>query len=65
VCFAELLGSTLSVHLAATWATAEGWQGVARTAVIEAANVAAFGSFWVAQYLILDKVLFRSKVRLS
>jgi putative flippase GtrA len=60
MCFLELLGSTLAVHLAAVWASSEGLRGWRRTAVVEVANVVAFGSFWVAQYLLLDKVLFRA-----
>jgi len=28
----------------------------------EVANVAAFGSLWIAQYVILDKVLFRPEL---
>jgi putative flippase GtrA len=58
VCFLELLGSTLAVHLAAGWATSQGWHGLDRTAVIEAANVLAFGSFWAGQYVLLDRVVF-------
>jgi putative flippase GtrA len=65
VCFLELLGSTLAVHMAALWASSAGLHGWRRTAVVEVANVAAFGSFWVAQYLLLDKVLFRRRIEAS
>jgi putative flippase GtrA len=54
-----LTASTIAVSLAASWAASAGLDGVARTAVIEAANVVAWGSLWVAQFVILDRVLFR------
>jgi putative flippase GtrA len=60
-CFVELLGSTLVVHLAADWAGHHHVMGPERTALIEMANVVAFGGFWVGQYLLLDKVLFRHR----
>jgi putative flippase GtrA len=58
-CFFELLGSTLVVQLAADWAGGHHVTGVERTAILELAHVVAFGSFWVGQYILLDKVLFR------
>jgi putative flippase GtrA len=63
--FVELVGSTLAVHLAAGWADGRGLHGLERTAVIEVANVFAFGSFWIAQYVVLDKLLFRHDRRLA
>ncbi|MDQ1431508.1 MAG: hypothetical protein QOF40_2110 [Actinomycetota bacterium] len=57
--FTGLALSTLTVSLAAAWAAAIGVDPATRTIMIEAANVAAFGSLWVAQFLILDRVLFR------
>ena len=57
--FAGLALSTLTVSLAAAWATNTGVDATTRTIVIEAANVAAFGSLWIAQFVILDRVLFR------
>jgi len=54
--------STLTVSLAAAWADTAGLHGATRTAVIELANVAAWGSLWVAQFVILDRILFRSSV---
>jgi len=50
--------STVVVSLAAGWATAAGLDVVARTTAAEMANVATFGTLWVLQYLILDRVLF-------
>jgi putative flippase GtrA len=58
--FTGLALSTLTVSLAAAWADAAGLQGFTRTAAIEAANVAAWGSLWVAQFVILDRFLFRA-----
>jgi putative flippase GtrA len=60
-CFVELLGSTLVVHLASDWAGHHHLVGPERTVVLEVANVVAFGGFWVGQYLLLDKVLFRHR----
>jgi putative flippase GtrA len=57
--FAGLALSTLAVHRAAIWAEHAGLSGTARTVAIEAANIGAFGSLWIAQFLILDRVLFR------
>jgi putative flippase GtrA len=57
--FAGLALSTLAVHRAAIWAEHMGFSGTARTLAVEAANIAAFGSLWIAQFLILDRVLFR------
>jgi putative flippase GtrA len=58
--FTGLSLSTLAVSLAAASAGAAGLDGFPRTAAIEAANVGAWGSLWVAQFLILDRFLFRS-----
>ena len=33
---------------------------MARTLVLQGANVIAFGSLWVAQFFILDRVVFRA-----
>jgi putative flippase GtrA len=63
--FAGLALSTLTVSLAAAWAAHAGVTGTARTFVIETANVAAFGSLWIAQFLILDRILFRSRIEAS
>jgi putative flippase GtrA len=59
--FSGLALSTIAVSAAAGWATAAGLGTGARTLVAEGANVATFGSLWVAQYLILDRVLFRAR----
>ena len=53
--------STVAVHLAAGWASSAGLGTGARTLTAEAANVGTFGSLWVAQYVILDRLLFRSR----
>ena len=58
--FVGLALSTLTVSLAAAWAAQMGVGGSMRTLVIELANVAVFGSLWVAQFLVLDRILFRS-----
>jgi putative flippase GtrA/glycosyltransferase involved in cell wall biosynthesis len=60
--FAGLGLSTATVSLAAAWAGRAGLGAAGRTLAAEAANVAAFGSLWIAQYMILDRVLFRAAV---
>jgi putative flippase GtrA len=59
--FSGLALSTVVVSLAAGWATAAGLGAAARTAAAEMANVATFGTLWVLQYLILDRVLFAAR----
>ena len=59
--FAGLALSTLAVHTAATSADAAGWTISARTLAVELANLSAFGSLWVLQFVVLDRVLFRSR----
>ena len=59
--FTGLALSTLTVTLAAAWADAAGLDGFARTVAIEVANIAAWGSLWIAQFVILDRFLFRSQ----
>jgi putative flippase GtrA len=63
-CILSLAGlclSTLAVGGAAAWAARAGVRGGARTLAVEGAHVAAFGSLWVVQYLVLDRVLFRRR----
>ncbi len=56
--FAGLVLSTLSVSLVATWATGAALAPALRTIAIELANVAAFGTVWIAQFVILDRIVF-------
>jgi putative flippase GtrA len=58
--FISLAWSTLAVKYGASWADTHHLHRVARTLVVETANVAAFGSAWVVQFVLCDKVLFRS-----
>jgi putative flippase GtrA len=58
--FAGLALSTLAVSLAAHWASTHGFTNTGRTLVAEAANVSTFAALWLAQYAILDRVLFRT-----
>jgi putative flippase GtrA len=56
--FAGLALSTVAVSVAAAFAQTSGFSTGMRTLAIEAANVAAWGSIWLAQFFILDRVLF-------
>jgi putative flippase GtrA len=61
--FAGLALSTIAVSEASRWATGDGLGVGARTLVAELANVATFGTLWVVQFVILDRVLFRARTR--
>ena len=37
-----------------------GWSHWGHTLAVEFANIAAYGSLWVVQYVVLDRLLFRS-----
>lgn len=56
--FAGLVLSTLLVTLIGRWAASAELNATWRTLAVSAANLAAFGTLWVAQFLILDRVLF-------
>jgi putative flippase GtrA len=63
--FAGLALSTLAVGAAARWAAGAGVGDTVRTLVVEGANVAAFGTLWIAQFLLLDRVLFGRRASAS
>jgi putative flippase GtrA len=56
--FVGLALSTITVSLAAAFAASSGFSAGMRTLTIEAANVGAWGSIWLAQFFVLDRVLF-------
>lgn len=53
--------STLAVSLTGRWADHADLTGASRTLAIQSANVAAFGALWLAQFVILDRVLFADR----
>jgi len=61
--FLGLALSTVAVACAGAFAASAGFSGVLRTGVIELANVAAWGSIWLAQFVVLDRVLFAASPR--
>jgi putative flippase GtrA len=56
--FLGLALSTVAVGFASAFAASSGFSTGMRTFVIEAANVAAWGSIWLGQFFVLDRVLF-------
>lgn len=60
--FAGLALSTVTVSAAASYATHAGFSNEARTVLALLANIGAFGTLWLAQFVILDRVLFRVKM---
>ena len=61
--FAGLAVSTLAVAAAAGWAANAQVGDAVRTVAVEGANVAAFASLWVLQFVLLDRVLFGRRPR--
>lgn len=59
--FTGLGVSTLLVSTATGVASAHHAGDAVRTAVALAANLVGFGSVWVAQYIVLDRLLFRHR----
>jgi putative flippase GtrA len=59
--FTGLALSTAAVSLAARWATTAQLGAAGRTVASEAANVGTFATLWVVQYVVLDRLLFRSR----
>jgi putative flippase GtrA len=58
---AGLALSTLAVAVASRWADAVALDTTRRTLTVQGANLAAFGLVWIAQFFLLDKVLFRRR----
>ena len=57
--FTGLLVSTVAVGLVS--GRTVGWSHWGHTLAVELANAAAYGSLWVVQYVVLDRVLFRNR----
>ena len=53
-----LVISTFAVHLASDATSAA--SRLLHTAAVEMANVAAYGTLWIIQFILCDRVLFRS-----
>lgn len=59
--FLELAISSLVVHFVGVHATAVGWSRPVRTFAVEVATVGTTGVLWVVQFVLFDRVLFRTK----
>lgn len=57
--FAGLGLSTAAVHFVDLYVRQSGWSNGSRTIAVEVASNAAFGLLWIAQFVILDRLLFR------
>jgi putative flippase GtrA len=55
--FAGLVLSTVAVHLAAD--ATMSWTRFMHTAAVEIANLGAYGTLWVIQFLLCDRILFK------
>jgi putative flippase GtrA len=55
-----MLLSTWVAHLCDVWASSVGVSRAGRVALIDGGTLATFGALWVAQFLILDRWLFRA-----
>jgi putative flippase GtrA len=62
--FLGLALSTIAVAVVASWATAAGLTSTTRTVAVELANLSAFGALWLAQFVVLDRWLFRTRAPL-
>ena len=59
--FAGLVLSTVAVSMVGHLAEQMALTGLVRTVAIEGANLGAFGLLWIAQFVILDRVLFKDR----
>jgi putative flippase GtrA len=57
-----LLLSTVAVSVLTDWAIKFGYGPAVQSVVADAANLMAFGSLWIVQFVVLDRVLFRAEV---
>jgi putative flippase GtrA len=59
LCITGMLLSSLAVDRAAARTAA--WSTTARAIALPAANLFVFGSLWLVQFVVLDRVIFRGK----
>jgi hypothetical protein len=62
--FAGLVLSTIAVALTAAWTTGVHYGSpMIQTALLLVAHLSGFGLLWVAQFILLDRVLFADRVQ--
>jgi hypothetical protein len=59
--FAGLALSTIAVAFAGAFAQSSGLSGGVRTLLIEGASLAAWGTLWLGQFFVLDRLLFAAR----
>ena len=62
---AGLALSTATVSVAGRWADGIGWADSTRTLAVQVASLAAFGTLWLLQFALLDRVLFADRRRVG
>lgn len=61
MCLVALVASTVAVTAADRWAAGLDASRAVRTLVVLTTNVLTFGALWVAQFVVLDRVLFAGR----
>ncbi|HWJ97086.1 MAG TPA: GtrA family protein [Acidimicrobiales bacterium] len=57
--------STAAVSLAGRWSDHAGLTGAGQALAVQGADVAAFGTRWLAQFVILDRIVFADHARVG
>jgi putative flippase GtrA len=58
---ASLALSTTAVHYASHFAVHHQYSQLAKTILVEGADIATFGTLWILQFFLLDRLLFKAR----